>query len=512
MSLQNALIGAWQGTSFGFPAAVSLNEDGTTIFLGFNGSWTANENTITIMGIMGVPKVYSYELSPNLTELKINGDSLQLVLQRTSNINVEPPQSSSQPSPNANPIRRIPPPIPKHLLEQMSQEPIPSVSRESQQTPTVTQEHVAQDRTNQKKSRSSLITGFLSAVKNYAELYNTLHKQKMEQQQEQEYNQQQFVAKHTPQTQEERMRQIVSSPTLQVADQLAYAEWGSAYDILQGHNIAIPEHTNISPSKYYDKSLGVSVEFPAAWKYFTTEDPMLIVAASDIEPGFIRVRFVNSIDLVACKEELDDGVEIDELLFKPFIKFKTANENGKYNRKCCFFASLVEESRNMVMPWMGIVSTYGTCCIVTGWSENEESAYQNMQQRMYTVASSIEFDTRKFGGSQALVGQFRQFDSQTEFRQTYGCYTTLTLAGNGRFSRRYQSNVAVTYAGISASSARDEKEEGRWAAEGNDYNGIITFYYDTGETLRQEYRSLEGKAAYLIGSKRFYVCYNCFSF
>jgi hypothetical protein len=110
--------------------------------------------------------------------------------------------------------------------------------------------------------------------------------------------------------------------------------------------------------------------------------------------------------------------------------------------------------------------------------------YAQLKPRVDAIASSTSFTRpRTPPVNLSVAGQYYFFYSSSV--GSYSREDTLNLCGNGMFNRG--GELSASQAG-QWGAASQSASSGRWSAEGNDYQGVITLSYTNGRTVQIRYQ------------------------
>jgi len=224
---------------------------------------------------------------------------------------------------------------------------------------------------------------------------------------------------------------------------------------------------------------GVGFDVPPSWK--VTDRTSLLLMGSDAEPGLIVIRLVRGTNKTALLSDYGEGLTEEGLRLMPS---SPASEfaAGPYQGVSGELAGLAADRSQIKARIVAVMSPFGDAAVVLGMTTAEK--YAQLKPRVDAIAASVSFvKPRSQPVNMAVAGQYYFFYSSSV--GSYSREDTLNLCANGMFNRG--GEMSASQAG-EWGSASQSGAAGKWSAEGNDYQGLITLSYSNGRSAQVSYQ------------------------
>ncbi|MGA2329803.1 MAG: hypothetical protein ABSH05_26430 [Bryobacteraceae bacterium] len=220
-------------------------------------------------------------------------------------------------------------------------------------------------------------------------------------------------------------------------------------------------------------------DVPPSWK--VTDRTSLLLMGSDAEPGLIVIRLVRGTNKTALLSDYGEGLTEEGLRLMPS---SPASEfaAGPYQGVSGELAGLAADRSQIKARIVAVMSPFGDAAVVLGMTTAEK--YAQLKPRVDAIAASVSFvKPRSQPVNMAVAGQYYFFYSSSV--GSYSREDTLNLCANGMFNRG--GEMSASQAG-EWGSASQSGAAGKWSAEGNDYQGLITLSYSNGRSAQVSYQ------------------------
>lgn len=207
---------------------------------------------------------------------------------------------------------------------------------------------------------------------------------------------------------------------------------------------------------------------------------MALLLGSNTEPGLMLVRFERQTTAQALLQGYAEGMEEEGVRLTPAVRAEEFAA-GKNRGLAGELAGLGPDGSRLRARIVAVLSPFGDAAVILGLTTQDK--YAALKPRVDALAATFFFDQPKTpAANTAIAGQYAFFYSSSV--GSYSRQVLLNLCSNGTFTRggeTYTSNTAGALASQSGNA-------GRWSADGNDSQGVITLTYNNGRTQRVQYR------------------------
>ncbi len=224
---------------------------------------------------------------------------------------------------------------------------------------------------------------------------------------------------------------------------------------------------------------GLSFAVPDKW--FVTDKQAALLVASKTEPGLMIVRFLRKTGPDQLRQAYAEGMTDEDVRLMPVGPLQAVTL-GTAKALAGEWAGLAQDGGRLKARAIGLPTPFGDAAVVIGVTSEQQ--YPAMKARADALAASMAFakplvsPAREF-----LAGQYWAYSGHSTYAGSYSSEAKVALCADGTF--RLNSETASS--GSAGTAGLYGGNGGRWTADGDEMQGVVTLSFGDGRQERVDY-------------------------